>query len=190
MTFPEFDKVSDEIIAQMIEMRNTKGKEYAGPGDRFDNFSRLAQRLQIPRNKVLWTYTVKHLDAIESYINNQREFSTERIEGRIVDAMTYLMLLAGMIREDKAPTSIGSFIQEKFEREHKEQILNTCGISAKAEAGVQKSDRFEDNLDLTSIPFLSKAVSSDFDGLRVFKLAPIDVRRWQQAEASDAKNRL
>jgi hypothetical protein len=100
MTFEQFDKVCDSIIAQCLKMRDTKGKEYARSEDRFDNFNRLAQTLGISREKVLWVYCTKHLDGITSYVNNGQTYSDERIRGRIVDAITYLMLLAGMVEEN------------------------------------------------------------------------------------------
>lgn len=100
MTFEEFDKFTEEIFIEVRRMRDTKGKEYAHTKDRFDNFNRLGTRMSIPRLKVWLVYFTKHMDSIESYINEGREFSSEKIRGRIVDAMTYLALLAGMIYED------------------------------------------------------------------------------------------
>lgn len=101
MTFLEFNQYSAELIKSVTTMRDTKGKEYAGPKDRFDNFNRLADRLNLPRETVWLVYFTKHMDAIESYIKNGREFSTESVQGRITDAITYLTLLGGMLKENK-----------------------------------------------------------------------------------------
>ena len=100
MTFEEFNKYSMELLDEVLHMRDTKGKEYANSLDRFDNFNRLASRIKLPRNKVWLVYFIKHLDAIESYIDRGQTYSNESIRGRIVDAITYLTLLAGMIEED------------------------------------------------------------------------------------------
>ncbi len=99
MTFEQFDKFTDELILEVLKMRDTKGKEYARTNDRFDNFNRLATRLNLDRQKVWQVYFTKHLDSIESYIEHQRTFSNESIKGRIIDSITYLILLAGMIEE-------------------------------------------------------------------------------------------
>lgn len=80
-------------------MKDTKGKEYANSTSRFANFDRLAERLGVSNLIVGWVYITKHLDSIESFIKTGRTFSTEPIEGRLVDAITYLTLIAGMIRE-------------------------------------------------------------------------------------------
>jgi hypothetical protein len=103
MTFEEFDAITETLLAQIRQMRDTKGREYAGPRDRFDNFNRLSTRMGIRRQQVWQVYFTKHIDAIESFIREERTYSSEGIEGRIVDAMVYLLLLAGMIRED-SPT--------------------------------------------------------------------------------------
>lgn len=106
MTFPEFDAYSKALIDECLNMRDTKGKEYAGTKDRFDNFNRLALKCDLKRNLVWLVYFTKHMDAIESYINSGREFSSEGIRGRIVDAITYLLLLGGMIEEDLSKGSV------------------------------------------------------------------------------------
>lgn len=100
MTFEDFDKFTEEILTEVRKMRDTKGKEYARTKDRFDNFNRLGVTLNLPRYKVWQVYFYKHIDSINSYVDNGTEFSEEKIRGRIVDAVTYLLLLAGMIEED------------------------------------------------------------------------------------------
>lgn len=99
MTFPEFDKFFDEFIDECRKMRDTKGKEYARDASRFANFDRLAERKKLPRLTIADVYLTKHLDAIESYLQTGTIHSTERIRGRFVDAVTYLILMAGMAAE-------------------------------------------------------------------------------------------
>jgi hypothetical protein len=102
MTFQEFDAVSDKIIEEVRKMRDTKGKEYAGTKDRFDNFNRLAARTGVPREIVWQVYFTKHIDALESFLRTGEVSSNEPIEGRIVDCITYLLLLAGMLKENNS----------------------------------------------------------------------------------------
>lgn len=101
MTFPEFDKFQEELLKEVVVMKDTKGKEYANSESRFANFDRLAIRLNLSNIKVALVYLTKHMDAIESYISRGRTYSTETIRGRIVDAITYLTLIAGMIEEQE-----------------------------------------------------------------------------------------
>jgi hypothetical protein len=101
MTFSEFDKFHSKLINDVFDMRNTKGKEYANSNDRFDNFNRLARKLGINRLQAANVYLTKHLDAIDQYCRTEQTHSTEGIYGRIVDAITYLSLIAGMIEETK-----------------------------------------------------------------------------------------
>ncbi len=101
MTFPEFDEFQKVLLIKVIEMKDTKGKEYANSENRFANFDRLATRLNLSNLKVALVYLTKHMDAIESYISRGRTYSTETIQGRIVDAIMYLILIAGMIEEEE-----------------------------------------------------------------------------------------
>lgn len=126
MTFQEFDKLFDGLFAQCRKMRDTKGKEYANTAtDRLANFKDIANELGIitigdvrraltkvgwhpdladdlfaelkPNAKaVLLVYLMKHIRSIEAWVKNGEISSNERIEGRIVDAMTYLGLLWGL----------------------------------------------------------------------------------------------
>jgi hypothetical protein len=99
MTFPEFDKYQQQLIDQVVHMKATKGREYANSGSRFANFDRLAESLGLSNIQVGWVYATKHLDAIAQYCRTQETHSVESIEGRIVDAILYLMLIGGMIHE-------------------------------------------------------------------------------------------
>jgi hypothetical protein len=99
MTFEEFDKVLDAMIAEEREIGKTKAVEYT-QGDRLDNFKRLAKELGVDPKIVLWVYLKKHLDSIASYIRTNKTYS-EPIEGRIKDARVYLSLLRGLVEEEK-----------------------------------------------------------------------------------------
>lgn len=99
MTFDQFDTFQEDLLARVVEMKNTKGREYANSLDRFDNFKRLAERLGVSPLQVSLIYFTKHMDAIEFYIKHGKIVSTETIQGRFLDAITYLTLMAGMAFE-------------------------------------------------------------------------------------------
>lgn len=101
MTFQEYEIYQKELLDKVVEMGSTKGREYANGDDRFGNFNRLSERLGTTNLAIAWVYTTKHIDSLESYIRNKREFSTEKIESRIVDIITYLTLIAGMIKDSE-----------------------------------------------------------------------------------------
>ncbi len=108
MTHAKFEAITESIFHQIRDMAVSKGREYAGDAERFDNFNRLAVRTGLRRQQVWQVYFTKHLDAIETFIREEGKVPTsEPILGRIVDALTYLMLLYGMVVEDsqKKPAS-------------------------------------------------------------------------------------
>lgn len=99
MTWPEFDKFFDEFFEECKKMRDTKGREYAHSTSRFANFDRGSERLGIPREMVVNVYLHKHLDAIDSYVLHRETYSGENPRGRFIDAVVYLILMAGMDQE-------------------------------------------------------------------------------------------
>lgn len=100
MTFDEFNKYQLKLIDEVLKMRDTKGKEYANSENRFANFDRLSQSLNLPNSQIGFIYLAKHLDSIATAIRLQKfEGNVESFEGRIIDAIVYLTLIAGMVKE-------------------------------------------------------------------------------------------
>ncbi len=99
MTFENFEQFQAALFDQVKHMQCTKGKEYTDGIDRFQNFNEEAKDMDVSRLKVAEIFLNKHMRAIKSYIRDGKEYSDEGIMGRIVDAITYLTLIAGMIEE-------------------------------------------------------------------------------------------
>jgi len=102
-----------EMLAIMEEeehrIMGTKGMEYTQGDletDRLANFYRIADELKIDPKIVLWVYLKKHLDSIACFIKQGKEYSEEKIEGRIHDARNYLVLLNGIIRQQKGESNV------------------------------------------------------------------------------------
>ena len=91
----------DAIIKEVTVTRDSGQKEYAHDNeDVFANFNRVANLLEEDRKKVLMTYMLKHIDGIAAYVKGHKS-QREDVRGRITDCMVYLMLLWGMIEEEK-----------------------------------------------------------------------------------------
>lgn len=100
MTFPEFDASMDALFADCRKMKSGKGKEYANSDDRLANFKEIGASLGISAQAVCMIYLEKHMRSIKSYVKTG-EVLSEPVRGRIVDAITYLALLNGIIEEDE-----------------------------------------------------------------------------------------
>lgn len=101
----DFIELLDQMEKTEHEIMSTKGMEYTAGDlakDRLSNFYRLGTELGIDPKLVLWIYLKKHLDSIVCYIKQGKEYSDEKIEGRIHDARNYLVLLNGIIQQQKA----------------------------------------------------------------------------------------
>ena len=102
MTTEEFKNLFDkEIMPAISSMRNAGQKEYAHDiNEIFANFNRIANSLDCDRKKVLMTYLLKHIDGISAYVKGHVS-QREDVTGRITDCIVYLMLLWGMIKEER-----------------------------------------------------------------------------------------
>ena len=93
----EFDKLFKNIMSDVKETRDDGQKEYAHTEeDVFANFKRVANSLDITKEKALMVYLMKHMDGINSYIKGHKS-QREDVRGRIKDAIVYLSLLWGMV---------------------------------------------------------------------------------------------
>lgn len=78
-----------------------KGKEYNINGDVNGNFKKIAALTTVDAKMVWLVHFSKHLDSIINYIKEGRVSCDEPIEGRIADAVNYLLILASMIEEER-----------------------------------------------------------------------------------------
>jgi hypothetical protein len=102
ISFAEREKICRKLAFDLIALGEQGQKEYAhDEGNALANFERLAQDLNLPREKVLWIYMRKHLDGILAHINGFQS-QREPVQGRIMDAMVYLMLLYCMVEDNES----------------------------------------------------------------------------------------
>src|SRR5437899_1438897 len=103
--------IMNDTLGSLIKLSESKGVEYTGHEGQDNvhaNFDRLARDLKLPPEKILMVYLTKHLDSIKTYVNridtpkNEPALPapSEPIEGRIDDAILYLILLKGMVRRN------------------------------------------------------------------------------------------
>lgn len=100
----EFKRLLESTYCTLESLTDSKGKEYSHDADQLANFKRQAAELGVSPLMVLAVYLNKHLDAVKSFIKNGKEFS-EPIEGRIDDAILYLILLKALISDLRSQQS-------------------------------------------------------------------------------------
>lgn len=98
MNRQEFLQIIDDTFAEIHRLNGSKGKEYASDANALANLYNRAEQAGISPEKVWAIYFGKHVDSIYSYIRTGQVFS-EPIEGRIHDAILYLILLLGLVSE-------------------------------------------------------------------------------------------
>jgi hypothetical protein len=90
--------VIDSTFQEILELNKRKGHDYAGDDDALSNFKETGKRKGIKPEQVLGVHLDKHLSAIDTYIR-EGQVESEPIEGRIDDAILYLLLLKGLVME-------------------------------------------------------------------------------------------
>ena len=100
----EFLALINTTFEEMQALTATKGEEYAASDDQLANFKRSAKQAGIGVRQAWLVFFNKHMDAIRSYIYNVSRSKhgyapSEPIEGRIDDAILYLLLLKAIIQE-------------------------------------------------------------------------------------------
>tara|TARA_S200002703_G_C3702066_1_gene215615 strand:+ start:31 stop:381 length:351 start_codon:yes stop_codon:yes gene_type:complete len=102
MLVKDFIKWAESMQKEEHKIMLDKGKEYTvSDEDKFKNFKSIGERLNLPPKIVVMIYLLKHMDSIRNYVLTGKESSTETIMGRIQDARNYLLLLGGVIEEEK-----------------------------------------------------------------------------------------
>jgi len=99
MNKAEFQGILDATSHTLDTLTESKGREYANSTDQLANFKRLSAQLGLTKEQVVMVYLSKHLDSIHSYVKNPSQDLSEPIDGRIDDAILYLVLLKACIRE-------------------------------------------------------------------------------------------
>lgn len=114
MNKSHYDKLFKIFIKDIVTTRDEGQKEYAHvKSNVFANFERVANGLEITREKVLMTYLLKHIDGIKAYVNGHKS-QRESVKGRITDAIVYLFLFWAMIEENESCTTTRIRKKEKI----------------------------------------------------------------------------
>ncbi len=93
----EFRALVNATADNLLELTDTKGREYANSDDQLANFKRLADQLNLSPAQIAYVYLTKHLDSIQSHIRDPEKLLSEPVESRIDDAILYLILLKALL---------------------------------------------------------------------------------------------
>lgn len=100
MTHEQFNELFESRVEALRETGRTKGKKYTvGANDRLKNFKDL-----MPRVSPLQVWDVffsKHLAAIRYYLATRENIGEDICDTHIHDAIMYLFLLEGLIKESR-----------------------------------------------------------------------------------------
>ena len=102
MNHQTFKTVIDQTFERMYNLTASKGVEYSNSDDQLANFKRLGRELGLTPEAINLVFLTKHIDSIKHYVrNNGEQLLSEPIQGRIDDAILYLILLKSIIIENQ-----------------------------------------------------------------------------------------
>jgi hypothetical protein len=96
-----FSALLVEGHARLSELNQSKGKDYATDQEALSNFYDEAKETGLAPEQVWHVLFNKHRAAITTYVR-EGQIHSEPIEGRIFDAILYLYLLLGLVRDKAA----------------------------------------------------------------------------------------
>lgn len=100
----DFQKVLDELIAEVQRKNKDKGLEYSRNKDRFHNFIEGAKEFDMSKEKYLWVLASKHRVSLKDMIDDLDRgvsWSLDVWKEKITDMMLYLSLLHAMRVEEQ-----------------------------------------------------------------------------------------
>jgi len=111
-----FYEIVEQQIKECKDILGIKGHDYPmDDSDRLSNFKHTARRAGVSTLQTWLTFFLKHEECLEKFVRGQYGDS-EPIEGRIADAINYLLLLRALIEEDRhdkqLPSVLGGSVVE------------------------------------------------------------------------------
>ena len=102
MTRERIEYIANDLFNKCTELRKNKGTDYSqGNVDVLANFKKEAGNFGTDPKLILGVYMNKHFSAINNYIKSNGQSESEPINMRICDAINYLILLQGLIQDEK-----------------------------------------------------------------------------------------
>lgn len=99
MTQNELQDRSEEIFLEIRKMLQVKAADYAPAGDRLGNFRRRATIQRADAAQICFSDMLKHIDAMGVWLSKPKEIlPVQTLHERIMDALTYLILLDALTR--------------------------------------------------------------------------------------------
>ena len=145
MNVIEWKAESEKLVTTCMGIFDSKGAEYHENGNVFANIERVSHSLGVHPEVVIMTYLQKHYDSICTYVKRESTNSvlkaagqsvnevalSEPIEGRIADAINYLLFLNAFINSNKIESAKVQTSVEIENEKWMDKIVNNINKSYK-----------------------------------------------------------
>ena len=104
MSNEEFKKVVENRFRFISDLLISKSEEYSDGVDKLYNFKRAGQINKSTPERALWGFQLKHYTSLSDIIDNIDKGiypNTDKLQEKISDEISYLLLLEALIQENK-----------------------------------------------------------------------------------------
>lgn len=105
MNQSEFNKIVNDQVELIKKTLTKKQGEYNLDEDRLSFFKHNAGFLDRTPEQALWAMSSKHFISLTDMINSGKEFNEEVWNEKITDAINYLLLLKGLVKDTGRATN-------------------------------------------------------------------------------------
>jgi hypothetical protein len=104
----EFNKIVTDQLERIKKVLVKKSVEYNLEEDRLGFFKRAAALAQTTPEKALYGFLLKHLISLNDMVQSEKSYSKDLWLEKITDITNYLILLLGLLEDDKMFTAADS----------------------------------------------------------------------------------
>jgi len=135
LTNAEMASFIEGFFEEIRRIRAAGQAEYAhDDANVFANFDRIASALGQTREEVMMTYALKHVDGIVAWVRGHKS-QREGVEGRIVDLIMYMLLLAASAEaREGGDTPLLVDVWASLEEDSAEEPIYFCSLCGFAHA--------------------------------------------------------
>ena len=101
MNNQEFEAVVEDQLEKCKSLLVAKGREYSTPADKLHNFKVAAEMQGITPRQALGGMMAKHTVSIFDMIQSENDFIASVWNEKITDHINYLLLLQGIVVEER-----------------------------------------------------------------------------------------
>ena len=101
MTYEKFNQIVEAMVKKCLDTMVKKQTEYSLDKDRFSSFKEGETLTRLSPERTLYMFMYKHIKSLADMVSSEKKYPKELWEEKIQDNINYLLLLRGLLEDDK-----------------------------------------------------------------------------------------